>query len=153
MFIPNFIVNLFGGLAFSHKSYTVYSSLYFNSSWRWDAIIIWGQGYKFLLDDVISCGHQSSHQPSCSGSASHSAACRVHSDIFVWQSWKEKKSWSFCEFSVTERLQDPQDRWPIRRGWLKRELNLMPHFLSEMRQALRLDLSQKHLFLSTVSML
>lgn len=63
----------------------------------------------------------------------------------------EGKAQAFLPF--TERLQDSQDRWPIRLGWLKRELNLMPHFLSEMRQALWLDLSQKDLFRSTAETL
>lgn len=60
-------------------------------------------------------------------------------------SGKKRDTRSLCDASLAEQLQDSQDRWPIRIGWLKRELNLMPHFLSEMRQALWLDLSQKDL--------
>lgn len=46
--------------------------------------------------------------------------------------WEE----TFRDPPVSKWLQDPKDRWPIRIGWLKQELNLMPHFLPEMRQAL-----------------
>lgn len=60
-----------------------------------------------------------------------------------------------------QRFSDPslQNDWRIPRiddplGWLKQELNLLPHFLSEMRQALWwLDLSQKDLFRSAVAKL
>lgn len=43
------------------------------------------------------------------------------------------------------------DGRPIRLGWLQQELNLMPHFLPEMRRALWLDLTKMDLFLPTAA--
>lgn len=55
--------------------------------------------------------------------------------FFSPSEFKTREEHDISDPSLTE-LQDSRDRWPIRVGWLKRELNLMPHFLSEMRQAL-----------------
>lgn len=47
----------------------------------------------------------------------------------------------------TQNLTALWDRRPIRLGWLKQELNLMPHFLPEMRRALWADLAKMDVFL------
>ena len=52
---------------------------------------------------------------------------------------------------ATQNLAALWDRRPIKLGWLKQELNLMPHFLPEMRQALWLDLAKMDLFLPMVA--
>lgn len=68
-------MSVFGGLAFLHASYTVYSCLNFYSSWlRSSSPDVAG----FLLGDAVSCGHQ----PALPLQAPHPASVRkVHSDI------------------------------------------------------------------------
>lgn len=41
---------------------------------------------------------------------------------------RSRKEARLCDRSLAERLPDCQDRWPIRLGWLKRELNLNGSF-------------------------
>lgn len=97
------ISNLFCDLAFSCSSITVYISPYFNSSWLWSGIIICGQGCRFLLGDVASCGHQSNHrQPCLYGLGIPLGRGRI--GVLVWQS---NISWHGTR-TVWSRAQEPQ---------------------------------------------
>lgn len=107
MFISIFILNLFGGLDLSPNSYTVYSFLYLIAPGSDLGSSYVATATDFLLGDVASCGHRRGHQPACTGFASYSAACKVHSDILIWQSKKSRHS-THTMWSQTRSHMEPR---------------------------------------------